>query len=330
MIYKTNKSISSYRHFNFPVSFPGVALLGNNWVLGNRLTPTLHFHNCIEIGMCLSGTGALVVEDTSEPFTSGDCSFIFANTNHTSYGKPIVSKDASAPSANADSINRRSDSSWEYLYFDPHLMFSDSLPDSFFNESISALSNASGLIKESDSPQAYQIITQIFKELHERKPDYQIALKGLLLSLLILMSRKPATRTANSNASEWFIHKALNYMHTNYTKKISVAHIAMECCNLSEAHFRRCFNEVMNIGPLDYINHLRIQRACQLIHQDKLQMKELAVLSGFPTLSSFNRTFQAFMGCSPSEWKRNESNIENAERIFYDAATFAHYRAIRK
>ncbi len=294
MIGKVPRLNNSYRHYNLPVFFPCVALLGSNWRLGNTPMPFLHFHNCIEIGHCLSGSGVITIESTDYPYKTGDFVFIAENTNHSSYR-----------TCTEDSI-------WEYTYLDGHLMFSNILPEDFFIDIIFGISNRSSVITKEAFPNTHMMLLEIFKELHDKSANYKDSLKGLFLALLVFMSR-----THNESVvpvkSDLLIHEALKYIYANYSQKLSIAQIADECCHLSEAHFRKRFNELMHTSPLDYINLLRIQKACQLIAENELHMKEIALLSGFTTLSSFNRNFQALLGCSPSEWKKN--SLENQDVI---------------
>ena len=65
----------------------------------------------------------------------------------------------------------------------------------------------------------------------------------------------------------------------------------------------------MRIRPLDYINHLRIRIACQAIYKNEKPINEIASDVGFTTLSSFNRNFQALLHRSPSEWRKQHTDV---------------------
>ncbi len=294
MISKIPRQNNSYRHYNLPVSFPCVALLGSNWRIGNTPMPFLHFHNCIEIGHCLSGSGIITIESCDYPYKTGDFTFISENTNHSSYR-----------TCDTESI-------WEYIYLDAHLMFCNILPEDFPVDILFDLNNRSGILSKEAHPDIYTILSEIFNEMHIKAANYKDSLKGLFLTLLVFVSRA-STEPAVPVKSDLLIHDALRYIYANYTKKLSISLIASECCHLSEAHFRKCFTELMHTSPLDYINLLRIQKACQLITENELYMKEIALLSGFSTLSSFNRNFQSTLGCSPSEWKKQ--SLKNSEVV---------------
>lgn len=61
---------------------------------------------------------------------------------------------------------------------------------------------------------------------------------------------------------------ALDYVARHYRQEIRINSLA-EACSMSEGHFRRVFEEEMNMKPLDYINLVRVQSACELLKKNK-------------------------------------------------------------
>ena len=52
-----------YRHYNLPANFPVVGLLGDSWKSTYTPITSIHFHNCIEIGMLFEGSGMFFLEE---------------------------------------------------------------------------------------------------------------------------------------------------------------------------------------------------------------------------------------------------------------------------
>lgn len=287
---------NSYRHYNLPIVNPYIAFFGENWTLNRQNPAAPHFHNCVELGLCHSGSGTVYVEDQIFPFQAGDCCFIPENTAHKS--------QASSSSSN-----------WEYIYFDPCLLLNDILPKDALDCVIRKMNSHFGVITEIQHPELHFIIRRIFDELHNKEIHYQESIKGLFLSLIMFLTRDSQLEHSVNSDFQW-LYSALNYICENYYRKLSIAEIALKCCNMSESHFRRKFRETMHINPLDYINHFRIRVACKAIYKNEKSINEIADDVGFPTLSSFNRNFQALMGCSPSQWKRNQSSENTVIEIW--------------
>jgi AraC-like DNA-binding protein len=79
-------------------------------------------------------------------------------------------------------------------------------------------------------------------------------------------------------------------------------------CGLSESHFRRIFEESVGMTPMDYINIVRIEKACSLLSGTEQSVKEICFAVGYDTPSTFNRNFMKVTGKTPSQWKREHKN----------------------
>ena len=51
---KTKNDIAEYRSYYLPSDFPVLLLSGEHWKISNIPSKHLHFHNCLEIGLCHS------------------------------------------------------------------------------------------------------------------------------------------------------------------------------------------------------------------------------------------------------------------------------------
>ena len=289
-------NIISYRHYNLPISFPCIAFLGANWILDDNADRTKHFHNCIELGYCKSGNGTLSIENTDFPFETGDFSFIPENAAHRAQAL------------------QGTESSWDYVFFDPYLLFKNHLPEEILNGILSDLSNCFGIIYKGEDNELHFLMSCIFSEVHKKEPYYQDSLRGLFFSLLTLVTRNKLHSDLPKSDFQW-LYSAISYIRRNYQRKLTIAEISEICCNLSESHFRKRFNEIMHISPLDYINHLRIRIACQLIYNNDIPINKIASEVGFSTLSSFNRNFHGLFHTSPSLWRKQYTSDKEVPEI---------------
>ena len=105
------------------------------------------------------------------------------------------------------------------------------------------------------------------------------------------------------------IAEALDFVKNEYAQNIKIADLA-DACHMSETHFRRVFEAYMNMSPMDYINLIRIQNACDLMKKSNDSMDVVAQKVGFSTTSTFNRNFKKFLDTSPYQWKIKPENYE--------------------
>ena len=66
------------------------------------------------------------------------------------------------------------------------------------------------------------------------------------------------------------------------------------------------FREMAGMGAAEYLNRLRIQKACEEILSGS-SISGAAFDCGFRNLSNFNRQFRMMVGCTPREYRgRNQ------------------------
>ena len=56
--------------------------------------------------------------------------------------------------------------------------------------------------------------------------------------------------------------------------------------------------------PVEYVNLIRVDKACQLILREEVSMMDAGVRVGFQTVTSFNRNFKRITGYTPLKWKQ--------------------------
>jgi AraC family transcriptional regulator of arabinose operon len=80
--------------------------------------------------------------------------------------------------------------------------------------------------------------------------------------------------------------------------------------NLSASHFSAIFKSKTGYSPIEYFNHLKIQKACQYLSFTDMPVKELALNLGIEDQYYFSRMFAKLMGMAPTEYRRkNKNNI---------------------
>ena len=87
---------------------------------------------------------------------------------------------------------------------------------------------------------------------------------------------------------------------------------AKELCeqfHLSEKYISRYFKEHFHITLSQYITHLRLEHAKQLLQDTDIPVTEIAMQSGYQNVSYFIRSFKKTYGVSPLKYRKNKSGI---------------------
>jgi AraC-like DNA-binding protein len=74
--------------------------------------------------------------------------------------------------------------------------------------------------------------------------------------------------------------------------------------SLSVSHFSAVFREKTGYAPIEYFNHLKIQKACQYLLFTPMTIKEIAAQLGIDDQYYFSRMFSKLMGISPTEYRK--------------------------
>ena len=91
---------------------------------------------------------------------------------------------------------------------------------------------------------------------------------------------------------------------------LSIEELA-QLCHVSTSHFRRLFKQVLGWAPLDYLQVIRIDRACVLLYNCEYSVTDIGMQVGYPSPSSFSRQFRRIHGISPSQWRQKMRSEEN-------------------
>lgn len=166
---KSKRAVTEYRSYYLPTHFPVLLLSGDYWKISDIPSGSLHFHNCLEIGICHSDSGTLEINGEKQTFHAGDVTVLPRNVPHTTYSAPGTK------------------SHWSYLFLDPKELFRNLLPASWKNYDLSTdgFPAFRYIFSKEAFPHINYLVSHIIHELEEQNPCYQISARSLLCSLYI-------------------------------------------------------------------------------------------------------------------------------------------------
>lgn len=273
-----------------------IALYNYGYVQKNRTS--MHKHEYIEIGLCISGTGVYFVENDVFPFSSGDVSVIFPNQPH------IAESQEKYPSV------------WKYLNIniDEISESENRYIKSFLEKILLYKNNIQNIINAQSSSDISLLANLIFNELEEKKENYRLNVYALLASFFIKVSRIRKS-DALIKALEYkkstdynIISPALNYIFYSYKNQITLKELA-DMCHISETYFRRIFKRHTGKTPFEYLYNTRIKMSEMLLKSTNLPVTQIAMDVGYRSISSFNRHFKEYSGTTPVQYRKNVETV---------------------
>lgn len=125
----------------------------------------------------------------------------------------------------------------------------------------------------------------------------------LLFSTLIDMEQDLGAQWQNGNLTSVYTGKAIDYIHKNYSRKISVTEIA-DYLGVDRRYLHRFFKKQTNQSPQEYIINYRIDKACELADHKNLSIADISRSVGYEDQFLFSKMFHKRKGISPQNFRK--------------------------
>jgi transcriptional regulator GlxA family with amidase domain len=99
------------------------------------------------------------------------------------------------------------------------------------------------------------------------------------------------------------IVKAQHYIQAHLARRLTTADIAGHCF-LTERTLQRRFLRATGFRPLEYLQRLRVQRACELLEETRETVDRASLKAGYEDPGAFRRAFVRIVGLTPTEFRR--------------------------
>ncbi|MBE2283850.1 MAG: helix-turn-helix transcriptional regulator [Prosthecobacter sp.] len=119
------------------------------------------------------------------------------------------------------------------------------------------------------------------------------------LKPLASASYEPKLESADQGRME----RVVDFIHTHLTEEIDRERLA-KLAHLSLGAFSRFFHSRTGKTVPEYVNEVRIGRACRMLAEDAGNITDIAMDCGYRNLANFNRRFREVMGTTPSAYRQ--------------------------
>lgn len=168
------------------------------------------------------------------------------------------------------------------------------------------------LITPKDSPAAHahvqKLMYSIADEYFSNAPMSEASVYAKLIEIFVCIGRECSLSrnfSANTSKRKEYTEKfafICEYINEHCTENVSLDEAA-QIAGFSKYHFSRLFKCFTNVSYYKYVNQKRIAYAENLLIDPALSVTEVALQSGFDSLSSFIRMFKIIKGVTPTEFK---------------------------
>ena len=162
----------------------------------------------------------------------------------------------------------------------------------------------------------YQILVQMRNEYFYKNEYAELTIYSLMINMFVKFGYNhinttdlfPNVRLYKQKEYVQKFNDLLDYIDKHYMEDLNLEDIA-DSIGFSKYHFSRLFKQYTNFTFCDYLCYRRIKAAELLLVQPDLSITEVALQSGFSSISTFNRIFKQQKNCTPSEFRTRNHQL---------------------
>jgi len=266
-------------------------------IRGHRFSCPWHFHTENELILTLHCPGYRMVGDDLTELEAGDLVLLGANLPH------IWQRDNAAP--------RRP----------VHFLIAQ-FEDDFLGHDFWKLPAAQGLrqlLKRASvglrfTGKTRERVARLMSEMRDanglrRLALFLTALETLASSAESRAIASPGYTAEQSPFDQERMERVLRFINERFDQPIRVGEVA-RLASLSEGAFSRFFRLHSGRTFPEFVNQLRVGRACRLLAESGQKITDIAFACGFSNLSNFNRQFQRMKRMTPREFVRQVTRLD--------------------
>ncbi len=261
----------------------------------DTLMAAAHWHYAIELLYAVSGTATILLNGQFYAFGAGDMVLISARDVHAIWGEPLtryicIKFDPEILYTAARSV-------FESRYVFPFTMAREATQKVFPEEEIG----------QTPLP---DLIHEIKRELDNQAYGFELAVRTSISRIFLWVLRTWRAKGLSIDTGYSLKEKDLERLQVvfdildqQYMNPLTAAQMARRC-NMSYSYFSRYFKAAMGKCFSAYLNYVRITEAEKLLLTTDRTVTEIAMETGFSSVSYFISQFRQLKKVSPRKYRQ--------------------------
>ena len=238
-----------------------------------------HNHDFDELVIIQGGSGSHLIDDSVYNIKRGDVFFIRKGKYHR-YQDP----------ENLNYIN---------IIFDSNAVTDDTVKELMRNLPEHGINLR--IIEENI---VFSIVNRMDRELCDQKDGYNLMASSYLTQLICTLYRADTGgRKDDETDTRERVRDIIKYLENENGPEIQLTLLAEEAGTCIR-NFHRIFRSLTGTSPGEFVNSIRIKRACELLSETDKTITAVAALANFSDSNYFSRQFRKITGTTPSEYRK--------------------------
>lgn len=264
----------------------------------------IHTHDFIEIVYVYDGKGYHIYNDVTYPVSKGELYIINSRTPHCFYptdksnSEHLVVYNLCFLPEFISSINIHLPILVELTDI---MLYKSLYPDEIIYSPDLKLSG-------SMRTEIEQLYEKMYLEFTSKGINYVELLRLSLCELLLKIHRFYQQNHASPESAvikyrHQLIPDCIQYLRENYSKKVTIEELSNNFF-LSKSYLSSLFKKATGSGVVEYLQHIRIERACELLTNTTLSITEISTQVGYTDYRFFNKSFKKITGVTAHEYRK--------------------------
>lgn len=237
-----------------------------------------HVHDPVEIVCPTAGTLAMTISEQQYQLYPGDIAVVFPSVPH----------------------------SYDYVSPDVEGLTLIFLPDTIseYSRTFRTMLPANPLLsRQSKAPELNGIIRSLIKLSHQESSPLQTGYLHLFLAYMFTcLPLSPIEKQIQASQGYRLSYQILHYISEHFTEPLTLESTA-HALGISRIHLSHIFSQQLHVNFRQYINTLRIDRACKLLRDPSSTVSQVAYLCGYSNPRTFHRAFLSQCGMPPKQYR---------------------------
>lgn len=140
----------------------------------------------------------------------------------------------------------------------------------------------------------------------QRETGFQLRTRIILLEIVDFLLRDNSFKVSDYVNDSNLQRDMIAFVQKHYVEKVSLAMLAEEF-HLSEKYVSWYFKEHFSISFMQYVLHLRMSKAKDMLMTTDLPITEVALSCGYQSVNLFIRNFKEMHGVTPLQYRKQNN-----------------------